>query len=225
VSAENELIAFRESLGIANQHAGHMADSVAEAKRAADATKAVAEAMNAANAIARENVTATRRAWLSIERVTLRPGTIVKENAGFFEVEIVIRNFGETPALSAMISVKTCPNGGPTRRINALAHSCRESVMAMDPRVGTTVFPQNVWPQRFKLRQTTEPGESYKLTLATGEFWNVAFPVAVSYRIVGDSARHITYRCFDITVPTGRTIGRDEEWTLNPGPLSVDEID
>jgi hypothetical protein len=203
----------------------YMRVSMNDARIAAEAARDAAKAATEGNKISRDNMIASRRAWLSIEKVSLRTKTIITDDAGFFVMEVTIKNFSETPALSAWISINACPNGDGVRRINTVAYECRESARSVTPLLGATIFPQNKWTQQFMWSVTARPDESYKSILTKGDVWNVLFPIAVSYRIVGDDMRHITYRLYDLAMPVQNAIGEDEEWVLSPGIVSIDEID
>jgi len=102
-SAETQLAEFRNSLRIADQHAGHMASSVDEAARAASAMEMVAESFRKNTEVVAEMAISQRdfgqrhlRAYLSAIF-----GTVVPQDDSTkwrTEVRLVLVNNGSTPA-------------------------------------------------------------------------------------------------------------------------------
>jgi hypothetical protein len=60
-------------------------------------------AANAANELNRQNMIASRRAWLSISDVKLKHPTTVTEDAITFSVSVTVKNHGQTPALNTAV--------------------------------------------------------------------------------------------------------------------------
>src|SRR2546428_6226746 len=80
-----------------------------------DAKNAIAAAQ-AANEISRENMNASRRAWLSIEDVKLKHPTRFAEEGIGFAVNVTVKNLGQTPATSVDIQLESHFNQGETFR-------------------------------------------------------------------------------------------------------------
>lgn len=122
-SAENQLREFQTSLGIANEHAGHMAASVRQSARAADAmeraatamdesawqTKMVASATGRTAGIMKENAERQLRAYVAMETAVfeIEDGIV----SGYINVEI--KNYGLTPAADLIVTAEY--DSGPPR--------------------------------------------------------------------------------------------------------------
>jgi hypothetical protein len=192
------------------------------------ATHDAVEQAQAANEIARENIVAGRRAWLTIEDVRLiNPTQITEEGVGWV-IEAKIKNIGPTPATSMWINFHyfyLAEGQEPMQKVEA---RFKDGLKKYPSELGEIVFPNVTHTQRERTWQNREAVEKFiRTNAATGaRQLDTIILVGVSYRVIGDDSRHLTYQAYNlINIPIGYVFPPGPGVELPPMPFKSGEVD
>jgi len=187
--------------------------------------KASIAAAEEANRVSRESVTATRRAWLSVEDVKLVPPTQFMEDGFTFKASATIKNLGQTPALAVWVDFQTLYLENGETYVTA-----KDRIMTkarQHPFGGHTIFPQDTLIQTELFADAKETIiKSISIRPDGQRNFGLMLFVTVSYKIVGDEGRHITHHVHDLlNVPVGSMVPHGQSIGLPAHPFLAGEID
>ena len=188
------VIAFMQA-GLFVWQLGYMRAAMHDAKISADAATNAARAASEGNAINRQNMVESRRAWLSIENVMLFIESVTEVSISLM-MDIKVKNVGDTPALNAAIIIDVVPMAGVSNRLDKIASDCLNKARSCNDAGGTTIFPNQIETFTFFQKSNADNGESFVLARDSPLQPSIGFPIGITYRIVGDYPRHVTYNCY-----------------------------
>jgi hypothetical protein len=181
-----------------------------------------------ANQTASEAISASKRAWLSIEGVTLRGPTKISEEGMGLSLVIVVKNVGESPATNVSVEVDTyfVKDGMFLDAQKAFTQALTNKTKLLPS--GTALFRDDTlelrigWPvpsDKFKgkIRETSDGRRLIDFQVFVG----------VGYKIIGDPEPHITLRNFNmLNTPIGTELKPGETKRMRlpsaPSPTNCD---
>jgi hypothetical protein len=186
-----------------------------------------AKAATEGNKINRENFVALRRAWISIEDVKLLPPTEFTEERFTFRVSATVKHHGDTPATSVWVEFASYFPEDNAVKFTDAQEKFRTGLRGHWAEMGQSLFSGDTFTQIELWADGAEKIKNAIKTRPTGErkFGFVIF-VGVSYRIVGDSAPHITqYAHGLLNVQMGTKVPDDRSIDLPREPFLAGVID
>jgi hypothetical protein len=185
------------------------------------------EAAVDANRLNREAYIGGRRAWLSIEDAKLKYPTLITEDGIEFAVDVTVKNLGQTPAMSVWIDVESYYAENNPERYADAERRFTAKLRQHPAAIGSMLFPNDtlteghIWgddAQKIKHAISTRPSGEQKV--------GFSIFIGVSYRIVGDTAAHITYVAHGLlNVAMSTSVAREQRIDLPREPFNPGEAD
>ncbi len=157
---------------------------------------AIAEAANNLN---REISVTSRRAWVSIEDVKLMHPTKFMEDSIVFRVQAVTKNLGQTPATSVWLNFESYFVENNSENFPDAERRFKAQLREQPLWLGELLFPGKTYTLMKGWADGIEKIKDAIRTSPPGEKRiSVTVFIGLSYRIVGDSAVHITYHAHEM---------------------------
>lgn len=183
-------------------------DAGVTSKRQAEETAGAIAIAKEANRISNDGAIASRRAWVSIESVKLKPPTRFAEDGIVWGVEIMIKNVGLTPATRVNIRMESRMCLSEQKFIDAETNF-KKSLRTHPTQLGDMLFPTETMVQNLTWAEDADKVGSGLTTRPNGDkLLGFEMFVGIAYWINGDDdAAHITYHCHSmLNVPVGTEI-------------------
>jgi hypothetical protein len=179
-----------------------------------------------ANAVSRETLNASRRAWLSVDDVKFVHPTRFTEDGFIFRASATIKNLGQTPAMAVWVGFETFYSENGERYVDA-RHRITTNARQHPGVGGVTIFPQDTLVQTELFGDAKEVVAKAINTRPDGQRKaGLMLFVTVSYKIIGDKDRHITHHVHDfLNIPMGLMVADGQSIDLPAQPFLAGEID
>jgi hypothetical protein len=196
------------------------------ALQASDMRESIATAREA-NAIARASAVASRRAWLDVIDVELRPPTSFNDAAFIYKIAYKIENLGLTLARNVDVNIETWYSENSTEAFPEVQERLLSRARKTPDLLGDTIFPNKLGGGTLLFDDHPEKFSKAIRTPAP-EVRTVGFDIfiTISYRIDGDEAVHVTQYVFSaLNVPVPMEISASQVMHLQPMPFLSAVID
>ena len=189
------------------------------------ATAGLWASADAANKLTLENMTASRRAWVSIESVKLKHPTGFTDASAVFGIDVTIKNLGNTPATSVEVMMESYFDSGG--KFLDAERRFKDKLREHHVQLGHLLFPNDTFRQGTIWADGSEKIQDRIMTLPSGErIIGFSVLVGISYRIIGDDKAHITYHAHQmLNVPIGTVVPADTFVDLPRMPFLAGEAD
>jgi hypothetical protein len=168
------------------------------------------------NQTAREAISASKRAWLSLENLTLRGPSKISEEGMRLSLVISTKNVGESPATNVSVEIDTffIKEGKFLDAQKAFADALRSKTKRLPS--GTALFKDDTleWRISWPVRSDKFRG-SIRGTSDGRRLIDFQLLVGIGYKVVGDPEPHITLRNFNmLNTPIGMELKEGESRSL-----------
>jgi hypothetical protein len=181
-----------------------------------------------ANELNRENMIASRRAWLSISDVKLRHPTKITEDHITFSITVMVENLGQTPAINVVVRFESYFFGSNSEKFPDAENRFKSKLRSQPPDFGHhLIFPKSSLIQGETWTNGVEKIQASISERPSGEkMIEFIIFIGVSYRIVGDETAHVTYRAHGmLNVPIGFAVPSEGLVDLPSMPFLPGEAD